>query len=288
MTKPDYRKPNPGRPDATPETLAKLRAWLKQNGYTTLAQLGDLALLDMVGNAEIEDGSVSLSKLADIPTSRLLGRSSGGDGNPEILTGAQAALIVQASIDHTTILNRGTNTHAQLDSHLANATIHAEIVTKILGSTHSVASTTGTKVGDLDVALVAGTYVFTYYLMCQTTNTGVGLSLGVNYTGTVANLIAVRRYPSSSVLTPNGLMTHFHTTLTGGIISHNTRHLTSTTAPNLGPNEGAQFANQDCLNVIEGIIEVSDSGDLELWHSSESASTTTVEAGSSLILTRTG
>jgi hypothetical protein len=37
---------------------------------------------------------------------------------------------------------------------------------------------------------------------------------------------------------------------------------------------------------IKGIIEVSDGGDLELWHASSAANSTTVESGSNLIVTR--
>jgi hypothetical protein len=43
----------------------------------------------------------------------------------------------------------------------------------------------------------------------------------------------------------------------------------------------------DILCFIEGIIIVTGSGDLELWHSSETATNTSVEVGSSLVVIRT-
>jgi hypothetical protein len=74
---------------------------------------------------------------------------------------------------------------------------------------------------------------------------------------------------------------------TGGFhvsLAQNAEH--TTTAPT-GTTSGVAVVNSDFLVVIRGIMVVTDSGDLELWHKSETATSTTVELGSSLVVIRT-
>ena len=49
----------------------------------------------------IDAGAVTLAKMADIATARLIGRSSGGVGAPEALTGTQATALLDVA---TTLL----------------------------------------------------------------------------------------------------------------------------------------------------------------------------------------
>jgi hypothetical protein len=49
-----------------------------------------------VGTAEIADGSVALADMANLATSRLLGRVTAGTGAPEALTGTQATTLLDA------------------------------------------------------------------------------------------------------------------------------------------------------------------------------------------------
>ncbi len=51
---------------------------------------------DAVTTLKIIDDAVTLAKLAEIATSRLLGRITAGDGNPEVLTGIQAGPMIAA------------------------------------------------------------------------------------------------------------------------------------------------------------------------------------------------
>jgi hypothetical protein len=60
-----------------------------------------------------------------------------------------------------------------------------------------------------------------------------------------------------------------------------------TTAPNMGTTVGVSTANVDIGWRITGLLIVTAEGDLELWHSSETATATSVEVGSSLIVIRT-
>jgi hypothetical protein len=45
-------------------------------------------------------------------------------------------------------------------------------------------------------------------------------------------------------------------------------------------------ANADMLIIIEGTMEVTASGNIELWHGSELAAASTVKAGSNLVITK--
>lgn len=59
-----------------------------------VAALGDLADLNTVGTAQIDNNAVTLAKLVDIATSSFLGRVTGGSGDPEVLTVAQASTLL--------------------------------------------------------------------------------------------------------------------------------------------------------------------------------------------------
>jgi hypothetical protein len=54
----------------------------------------------------------------------------------------------------------------------------------------------------------------------------------------------------------------------------------------LGHVGGVATINSNVLEIIEGLLVVTVAGDLALWHGSETATSTTVMAHSSLILTR--
>lgn len=73
-----------------------------------------------VTTAKIADDNVTLAKLQDISTSSILGRTTAGTGNPEVLTGAQARTIVGA--DNASNLTSGTVGTARLASGTANST----------------------------------------------------------------------------------------------------------------------------------------------------------------------
>ena len=61
----------------------------------------------------------------------------------------------------------------------------------------------------------------------------------------------------------------------------------TTAGANMGSTGGLQATADATMEQITGIIVVSAPGNLELWHSSETATATTVEVGSSLVVIRT-
>lgn len=156
-----------------------------------------------------------------------------------------------------------------------------------LNAQHQLASTTGTEVTDLQQTLEAGTYVFTYALIVRSSATATGVLLGVNFTGTGSPRMHFRFADATTSTAAEVHSMDDQGNLGFGFISGMANNTETTTAPNMGTTVGVATANTDILCWIEGLIIVTGSGDLELWHSSETAANTSVEVGSSLIVTRT-
>lgn len=68
-------------------TLANLTTKINEND-------GALAQLDTVGTSEIDDNAVTLDKIADVATNRIMGRSTAGTGSIEALTVAAAQTLL--------------------------------------------------------------------------------------------------------------------------------------------------------------------------------------------------
>ncbi len=156
-----------------------------------------------------------------------------------------------------------------------------------LGTSHTLASTTGTEVTGLGpCTLVPGTYYYTYELIVASSATATGIGLGINFTGTAATRTIRLVYPSTGTTAITGVMDDVGAG-TGQTMEFNSTLTFSTTAPNLINTAGFATANANVPVTITGILVVTASGDLELWHSSETAANTSVVAGSSLIVIRT-
>lgn len=158
-----------------------------------------------------------------------------------------------------------------------------------LNSTHSNSSTTGTKVTDLDMTVEAGTYTFEYYLFVRSSSAGVAPTFAFNFTGTAAPVKWWFEYAdlSATLLAAIGTISHNVTTQTLGFGMAQSEDTEATTVANMGPLGGVQATGTDHLVKITGLMVVSVTGNIELWHASEAANATTVEIGSSLIVVRT-
>lgn len=158
---------------------------------------------------------------------------------------------------------------------------------KRVGTVHTNVTTTGTKVTDLDLALEAGTYTYQYTLILRSATTTVGPMVGVNFTGT-GNPRQIAQWADNTIaLTDESYGMSPQGSKSFGFIAGMADSTKSTTAPAMGTTVGVKTAATDTLMIVQGIIIVTVAGNLELWHSSETATSTTVEVGSSLVVVKT-
>lgn len=147
-----------------------------------------------------------------------------------------------------------------------------------------------TKATDLDLPLPVGTHVFQYYLIVRSATTTVAPQFNLNFGGTGAPVWWFQYADlSATLLAAIGQMANAVTTPTLGFqMATAVRTEGTTGAATMGPVNGVQATGQDILAKITGIVVVSATGNLELWHGSETATSTSLEVGSSLLAWQTG
>lgn len=149
-------------------------------------------------------------------------------------------------------------------------------------------TTSMVKITGLDLTVGAGTYVFEYYIRGRASDVLNSLKFAVNHTGTTTVFFYSLMWPSAGVVAATGAVDQDAPAITtGSIWAHQSTRTKNTT---LGPQTGVDTANADILFRVTGLMIVTVSGTLELYHGSElaQANGTSVMAGTSLILTKTG
>lgn len=205
------------------------------------------------------------------------------DATPDTL----ARTMVQASSNAGAAVNWGAGTKNIFCTPISLFG-NPGIRTKRLNTQHSISSTTGTKVTELDLTnVLPGTHCFQYVLLVRSSSAGVGPMLGINFTGTGSPRQHFRFADATSAITAETHIMDNMGVKTFGYISGMASNAESTTAPDMGTTLGVTATASDILCFIEGIIIVTAVGNLELWHSSETATATSVEVGSSVILIQT-
>jgi hypothetical protein len=131
--------------------------------------------------------------------------------------------------------------------------------------------------------LVAGTYLFEYYIVWRSGTTTVGTSFAVDYTGTVTRVRSTRHMQTTGTTAATGVSDGVSAVLTGTLVEH-----MSSNADNgaLGPNTGVASTTEDQFDYIRGIMVVSNGGDLNLTMTGEGNAAVTFMADSLLILKR--
>lgn len=184
--------------------------------------------------------------------------------------------IPEAPNDSNAFL-RGDNTWAPVSGG------NSPITTKLLSASVSNSTTTLTKIDGLDLACGTGTWAFKYLIRHQAGLTTTGIKFSVNHTGTVSSFVANKSVVESTTAASTGAQSGAANGVT--LVSGGSARAISTTLP-LGTTISADVANADMLTIIEGLIVVTATGNIELYHGSEVAAATTVMANSALILTR--
>ncbi len=156
---------------------------------------------------------------------------------------------------------------------------------KSLSADQSNSTVTPTNVTGLDVATGTGTFIFQYYIRYQSAATTTGVRFDVNHTGTVTSFVWNQRQIDTSATAATAAADQDQVQAASGVMGGFASRAKGTAGR--GTTVSVDTANADMLTIIEGLFVCTVSGDLELWHGSETAASTTVKAGSSLILTRT-
>jgi hypothetical protein len=134
--------------------------------------------------------------------------------------------------------------------------------------------------------LQPGTYQFQFFLRVRSATATVSPMYGVNFTGTAAvRKMTLRYVDAGGLATGTGVADDVGTTA-GSMLSGTTVTAFSTTAPNMGHTGGVGATATDVFVIIEGFLVVTVAGDLELWHGSETATSTSVMTDSTVVITK--
>lgn len=159
-------------------------------------------------------------------------------------------------------------------------------IVKRLSADHTLASATGTEVTGLEfVDLRPGAYLAEYFLRCSSSATATGIGLGINFTGTAAAPAILRSEATTGAAAATGVLDGETNILTGTLFEARHTNAYSTATPNT-MNTGVAVANEVSMITVTALITVTAAGNLELWHSSETAANTSVLTGSVARLTR--
>lgn len=201
---------------------------------------------------------------------------------------ALSAVAASAAANEFAVNEAGTSKKASLTQIVTYLqSIGFPRVTR-LGSQHSLSSATATKVTGLDQTLEAGTYRFDYSLIVRSSTAGDGVMVGVNFTGTAAVKTMISYWADATTVITAEVHAMDDQGIKGaGFISGMASKAYTTTAPDMGTTVGVSTTASDIPMFISGVLIVTGSGNIELWHGSESTNATSIEVGSSLIVHRT-
>lgn len=130
----------------------------------------------------------------------------------------------------------------------------------------------------------AGTWHFKYSVIHQSGATTTGVNFAIGHSGTVTKMVANSSFPTSGGAAATALTLGAGTDTASLLEGKGVRALST----KMGSTLGADAANTNSLLIIEGLIQVTVSGDLTLQHASEVAASSQIMAETSLELTKVG
>lgn len=161
---------------------------------------------------------------------------------------------------------------------------NALVTSKRLSADLSNSTTTAAKVTNLDLACPVGTYIFEYFVLYTSSVVTTGIKLGCNHSGTVASFVYDMYGTTADITTNTSLMDQDVLLTTGATMSSWAARAKTTTAPMI--SSGVDTINVDVFMMISGLVIVTADGNMELYHASETANSTTVKAGSCIRLSK--
>lgn len=156
-----------------------------------------------------------------------------------------------------------------------------------LAGDQSNSTVTPTEVTGLSVVSVQpGVYTFDYYILYNSGVTTTGVRFDVNFTGTVTSFVWNQYWSDLSATAATAVPDQDNIGAAGHVMASFASRAKGTAGR--GTTLSTDSAGSDMLMRIEGLMIVTVAGDLELWHGSEVAAISTIKAGTSLVLTKTG
>jgi hypothetical protein len=152
-----------------------------------------------------------------------------------------------------------------------------------LGATVSNSTTTAAKVTGLDLACGPGTWVFEYFLRFQSATGTVGPKLSVNHSGTVTTFLQTLTVPTTAATDSSGVFDQVATAPV--VLGAMALRAKDATASMIG-TAGVDTTAADILIQISGLAIVTVGGNMELYHASETATSTSIMLDSALRLTK--
>lgn len=131
--------------------------------------------------------------------------------------------------------------------------------------------------------LVAGTYLYEYFIVWRSGAAGTGAAFTVDYTGTVTRMRSVRHGQSGITTASDGIADSTVAAVTGGVVQ-NWGSVGDNSA--LGPSAGVAATTEDQFEYIRGIMVVSTTANLTLTMTGEANGAVTFMADSAAIVKR--
>jgi len=211
---------------------------------------------------------------------------------------ALAAASAAAAANELAINEAGTSkklTVAQLDTYVSPTVIASAAAPasgafpdKGVGSEAWLLNTADNAVTTIEdvmtfTGLVAGTYLYEYFLVWRSGTVTVGCTWTVDYTGTVTRSRGTRHYQSTGTAAATGVADGTVVNLTGALVEHMSDEIDPLV---LGPNTGVGSITEDQFDYVRGIIVVSTTADLKLQMTGEGGAAVTFKADSIGIVKR--
>jgi hypothetical protein len=246
---------------------------------------GNLSFAQVV-TGQIATAAVTLAKIANIATARILGRITAASGVIEELTGTQATTLldvftsglkglVPASGGGTTNFLRADGTFAAPPGgsgasltriNGSSGAAGADLTWQKLSANSSDITSTTPAAVMTTTGVGAGTWHFRYVVIYQSAATTTGIGLAVNHTGTSGQFASHLKQANSTSSASNGAGEDLVSAQAGQVYEARPEVAKDTVT---FKTVGVGNANTDVMAVLEGIIVVTVNGSLELKLSTE-------------------